>query len=243
MRTGTPDRFDLAWADPAAKAANDRRVAVAVQRALGLDHAQVVTTVDELVAITKPMRGAWVAKAPWTAAGRDRIHGIPGMSGDAGPRDDQRTYAQRLLDRQGALVVEPWLERRFDTGVCAHLDPQGRITAEPPHTLLSDARGAFTGIDLTEPPLSPAERAQLERAVEASGAALANLGYAGPFTVDAFAHTRGFHAPCEINARHSFGHVTRALARALGARRLGFGAPPPGATLLVATTDVTAWRA
>jgi len=236
MRAGTPSAWDLAWADPAAKAANDRRIAAAVQRALGLDHAHVVTTVDELVAITNTMRGAWVAKAPWTAAGRDRIHSIPG---EATPRDDQRTYAQRLLDRQGALVVEPWLERRFDTGVCAHLDARGNVTAAPPHTLLSDARGAFGGVDLTEPPLSPEERTQLDRAVEASGAALAKLGYTGPFTVDAFAHTSGFHAPCEINARHSFGHVTRAL----GARRLGFGPPPPGATTLVATTEVTAWRA
>lgn len=236
MRTGTPERVDLAWAAPTAKAANDRRVAVAVQRALGLDHAHVVTTVDELVAITHGMRGAWVAKAPWTAAGRDRIHGIPG---DAPLRDDQRTYAQRLLDRQGALVVEPWLERRFDVAVTAHLAAGGHLTAAPPHTLVSDARGAFAGIDLTEPPLSPAERAQLDRAVEASAAALHELGYTGPFTVDAFAHTRGFHAPCEINARHSFGHVTRAL----GARRLGVGPPPPGATVLVATADVTAWRA
>ena len=47
--------------------------------------------------------------------------------------------------------------------------------------------------------------------------------------LDAFAHAAGFHAPCEINARYSFGHVTRAL----GARRLGFGPPPPGATATV----------
>src|SRR5690349_5696592 len=35
MRVGMPEDWDLAWADPAAKAANDRRMTVAVQRALG----------------------------------------------------------------------------------------------------------------------------------------------------------------------------------------------------------------
>ncbi len=229
MRVGVPDRWDLAWADPRAKAANDRRVTVAVQRALGLDHADVLTDVAAL----DERRGAWVAKAPWTAAGRDRIHG------EGPPRPDQRTYAERLLARQGAIVVEPWLERRFDVGVCARLE-RGRVTAEPPHTLLCDARGAFVGIDLGEPPLTAAHRAQLERAVDASGRALAELGYDGPFTVDAFVWGAGeLHAPCEINARFSFGHV----ARALGARRLGFGAPPPGAVVLVEAAALTAWCA
>jgi hypothetical protein len=229
MRVGVPGRWDIAWADPDAKAANDRRVTVAVQRALGIDHAVVITDVAALDA----RRGPWVAKATWTAAGRDRIHG------DGPPRADQRTYAERLLARYGALVVEPWLDRRFDIGVCARLEG-GRVIAESPHTLLCDPRGAFAGIDMVAPPLSLAQRAQLDRAVEASGRALAELGYAGPFTVDAFVWGAGsLHAPCEINARYSFGHV----ARALGATRLGFGRPPPGAAVLVESAEVTAWRA
>src|SRR5689334_9878065 len=35
MRVGTPARWDLAWADPGAKAANDRRLALAVHERLG----------------------------------------------------------------------------------------------------------------------------------------------------------------------------------------------------------------
>ena len=229
LRPGVPDRWDLAWADPAAKAANDRRVAGAVQRELGIDHATVLTDVAGLDAL----RGRWVAKAPWTAAGRDRIRG------EGAPRADQRTYAERLLARQGALVVEPWLDRRFDVAVCARLE-RGRVIAELPHTLLCEARGAFAGIDLAPPALTPPQRAQLDRAVEASGNALAGLGYEGPFTVDAFVWGAGeLHAPCEINARYSFGHV----ARALGASRLGFGPPPTGARVLVDSPLLTAWRA
>jgi hypothetical protein len=231
MRTGTPPRWDLAWADPAARAANDRRLALAVHERLGtlLPGQRAVTSIDEL-----PQAGAWVAKAPWTAAGRDRIHG------NGPPSDEQRVYAGRLLQRCGALLVEPWLPRTLDLGVTARVDRRpGRVTASPPHTLRCDARGAFLGIDLAEPPLARAHRAQLDAFVAAAGEALAATGYAGPFTVDAFVHAGGLHA-CEINARHTFGHV----ARALGARVLGFGPPPPGAHVLVApTTDdpTTAW--
>jgi hypothetical protein len=229
MRVGTPPRWDLAWADPDAKAANDRRLALAVHERLGtLLHGQrAIASVDEL-----PSAGAWVAKAPWTAAGRDRIHGH-------GPAtSEQRVYAGRLLARCGALVVEPWLPRTLDLGVTARLEA-GRVTASPPHTLLCDARGGFLGIDLAEPPLAHEQRAALDAFVAAAGDALASRGYRGPFTVDAFVHPGGLHA-CEINARHTFGHV----ARALGARVLGFGPPPPGARVLVAPAagdPTTAW--
>ena len=140
---------------------------------------------------------------------------------------------------------EPWLERRFDVGVCAHSIAGGRITAEPPHTLLTDPRGGFTGIELTEPPLLDPPSASSSSA-PSSAAAPPSRTPATPArsgSTRSYARPRGFHALCEINARHTFGHVARALGRALGARRLGFGAPPPGAPLLVATADVTAWRA
>jgi hypothetical protein len=229
MHVGTPPRWDLAWADPGAKAANDRRLALAVHERLGtqLPGQRAITSIDDL-----PQSGAWVAKAPWTAAGRDRIHG------NGPPSDEQRVYAGRLLERCGALLVEPWLLRSLDLGVTAQLDG-GRVTAAPPHTLLCDARGGFLGIDLAEPPLAREHRAQLDAFVAAAGDALAALPYSGPFTVDAFVHPGGLHA-CEINARHTFGHV----ARALGARVLGFGPPPAGAHVLVAPTaddPTTAW--
>jgi hypothetical protein len=243
MRAGTPPRWDLAWADPAAKAANDRRLVLAMHERLGtrLPGQCAITSVEELDAMTaratgagESLRGAWVAKAPWTAAGRDRIHG------NGPPTGEQRVYAARLLRRCGALLVEPWLPRTLDLGVTARLEPQrGRVTASPPHTLLCDARGGFLGIDLAEPRLDAAHRAQLDRAVEEAGRALAEVGYEGPFTVDAFVHgpvdagtsvhPGGLHV-CEVNARHTFGHV----ARAIGARVLGFGTPPAGARVLVA---------
>ncbi len=246
MREGAPARWDLAWADPTAKAANDRRVALALNDQLDttLRGAREIKSLAELDAqlatITTPR---WVCKAPWTAAGRDRAHGEgTTVSGE------QRVYIGRLIERFGAVLFEPWLDRVLDIGVCAHLDAEGRVAAERPHTLLSDARGGFVGIDLAEPSLHDLDRDLLARSVEAAGAALHCLHYAGPFTVDAFVYREGeaevLHPICEINARHTFGHVARALHRRLGTRVLGFGTPPAGARVLVAPGDgdpITAW--
>lgn len=246
MQVGTPPRWDLAWADPGAKAANDRRVALALTEALELElrGARAVSSLAELdahLAATSP--GRWVCKAPWTAAGRDRAHGEGRtLTGEL------RVYVGRLIERFGAVLFEPWLDRVSDIGVCAQLGRDGRVTAEAPHTLQSDARGAFVGIDLAEPALHDDDRALLANTVDASGAALHCLGYAGPFTVDAFMYREGdalhLHPLCELNARHTFGHVARALGARLGTRVLGFGPPPPGAQVLVAPSDsdpTTAW--
>ena len=248
MHAGAPPRWDLAWADPQAKAANDRRLALAVSEQLGraLPGARAIDSLAELdahLANTRPAR--WVCKAPWTAAGRDRAHGD-----GATLTGELRVYVGRMLDRFGAVLFEPWLERVGDLGVCAQLALDGRVTAQPPHTLVCDARGAFVGIDLAEPALRGADHELLARSVDAAAAALHGLGYAGPFTVDAFVYRDGgaevLHPLCELNARHTFGHVARALAARLGTRVLGFGTPPAGAQILVAPGEgdpVTAWVA
>jgi hypothetical protein len=241
MRIGAPPRADARWADPAARAANDRRLALAVAAAHGaaLPGQRVIASPDEI-----DLPGPWVCKAPWTAAGRDRCRGA------GSPTPEQRARLGRLLARSGALVLEPWCERIADAGVCARVEPDRSVTAHPPHTLVTDARGGFLGIDLAPPPLEPAELARLAELVRAAGAALAALGYAGPFAVDAFAYVhedgrRRFHPLCEINARLSFGWIARALATRLGATRLGFGPPPTGAAVLIepAPDRITAWCA
>jgi hypothetical protein len=180
-------------------------------------------------------------KAPWTAAGRDRCHG------EGAPTPEQRTRIGRLLETFGALVLEPWCERIVDAGVCATVATDGMVTAHPPHGLITDKRGGFLGIDLAPPALEPSERDVLATTVAASGALLAEHGYAGPFAVDAFAYRDGdarkFQPLSEINARFSFGWIARALAQRSGATQLGFGEPPPGATTLIAPAGdrVAAW--
>lgn len=240
MRAGTPPRADLSWADPLAKTVNDRRLALAIASAheVGLAGAKAIACVDDI-----DLAGAWVVKAPWTAAGRDRCHG------SGAPSPEQRTRIGRLLETFGALVLEPWCERIVDAGVCATVGIDGLVTAHPPHGLLVDRRGGFVGIDLEPPALTPGERDGLALAVAAAGNLLADHGYVGPFAIDAFAYRDGarkFQPLCEINARFSFGWIARALAQRRGTTKLGFTADAPaGATTLIApdADGVTAWIA
>jgi len=292
MRVGVPAMQHLVWAQPDAKAANDRRLNLALHERLGtlLPGQRVVTSLDDLATATGP----WVCKAPWTAAGRDRAHG------NGAPTGELAVYVGRMLERFGALLYEPWCDRILDVGVCARVDDTGTVTPHAPHTLLSDPRGGFVGIDLSPPPLTDDERAQLDGVVREAGHVLHEVEYAGPFSVDAFVHRRydvmgedtyetklgdgyhpfvaasfvegsaatafiaahpakqdstmlpivytlseqrALHAPCEINARYTFGHVAHALAQRFGARRLGFGPPPDGARVVVDDAKAPAWIA
>jgi hypothetical protein len=246
---------DLRWADDArfasperasiARAVNDRRFAARLAAELGvaLPGARVVTSVDELAAhlasggASASPTGAWVAKAIWTAAGRDRVRRIGDTLDDA-----TRTRLARLLAVHGALVFEPWMARTLDVGQGGHVAPDGTTTLVPPHTGLVDDGGVVRGIVIDDdaPLLEPAERARLADTARAAGRALATAGYRGPFVVDAFVHEhagrRTLHPLCELNARLTFGLVARAWAERAGGAPLTLGlggALPPGATPLV----------
>lgn len=253
VKTGVPPHWDVAWADPRADRANDRRTALSLAEELGisLPGARVISSLEELDAhlasggADAGIDRRWVCKAPWTAAGRDRAHGHgPTAEGET------RVHLGRMLEKFGVVMFEPWMDRVLDLGVCVQLREDGSLYIDKPHTLLSDARGAFHGIDLLEPALTPDEHALLQRTITAAGARLRECGYAGAFTLDAFVYKthgmRKLHALCELNARHSFGHVARALSAKLAIRVLGFGPPPAGDNvhiLVAASPDdpFTAW--
>jgi hypothetical protein len=165
---------------------------------------------------------------------------------EMGPRvAELRTYVTRLIDR-GGVVVEPWLDRVLDLGWCGHMGAEGPNVGMGPHTLRCDERGGFLGIDLTPPDaLTSAHYRLLEHVVGEIGPALHRAGYAGPYTVDAFVYRDGdrdlLHPLCELNARHTFGHVAHALRTRFGARVIGFGPPPEGARILVDDPTAPAW--
>jgi hypothetical protein len=245
LRTGIATTYDLAWCDPQARAINDRRFARALARELEVElpGARAVTSLDELAAhVAGAAMTRWVCKAVWSAAGRDRAHGV-GATIDV----PTQTRVTRLLARCGALVVEPWCERLVDVGV------SGQVGEPPPapHLLVVDTHGTFRGIAMDADGLLPAERDQLVSVATACSAALARTGYRGAYGIDAFAYRdvagqRRFHPLCELNARYTFGHVARALCARYGGRQLGFGAAPEHARVLVAATDddpVSAWLA
>ena len=231
----------------AARAGSDRRLAHALAARLGaaLPGACTITSVDALVAhlaaggADASPTDSWVVKATLTAAGRDRVR-RRGRDLDAATA----LRVQRLLDRGGALVFEPWLDRVLDLGQPGLVVAADRWRLLPPHQLHSDATGGFAGIAIhRDDTWLPAEhRARMTATADAVAAELAALGYRGAFTVDAFVHRdrhgiERLHPLAEINPRLTFGLVARAWSERVGApltMRLAESAPPAGAITLIA---------
>lgn len=229
-----------------ARAASDRRLALAIAAELGvgLPGARAVTSVDELRAhlaaggAAASPTGAWVAKAPLTAAGRDRVRRT-GADLDAATA----TRLARLLALHGALVVEPWMARTLDVGQGGVVLAADRALLLPPHRGVCDSAGVVRALAIDEDVgLTPAHARALAATTAAVAARLGALGYRGPFVVDAFAHADGFHPLGEINPRLTFGLVARAWAEHVGQPLvLGLGGPPPpGARPLVHAPDGSA---
>ncbi len=67
------------------------------------------TDADAAVAAAGP--GEWVAKAPYSTSGQDRLRGCGPMT------DAHRRWVERVIMAQGAVVVEPWLDGVLDLSV------------------------------------------------------------------------------------------------------------------------------
>ena len=215
--------------DAAAARANDRagwcEAGVCVPGAQVVhDLAELNAAVAEICADEAGTR-RWVLKAPFGAAGRRRVL----ATGTGAEAKEPLAAAQRLLKLYGRGVVEPWMERVVDFGIAAQ-GPEGPFRF---HRLLSGHDGRFLGIDLRVPDeLSEAHRAELLAAAARVGARLLELGHRGRFGLDGFLVRRGdatLPVICEVNARWTFGALTRELAlRVFGADdrgRLTFVAP------------------
>jgi len=211
----------------------DRRRQLAFARDAGLALADAVTasTVEDVLTSPAAVRGdRWVAKAPWSASGRERLRG----RGDA-LSDADRTRLTRLLEVHESLVVEPWLARTDDFGGIGVVSG-GAVRIVGFHRVLTSGGGAWRGIrplggETAPDGLSDVEAAALTTALRSAGAWLHAEGYEGAFGIDAW-RVRGvdgtprFHALGELNARLTFGFVARRLAESAGWAPRG-GAPAP----------------
>ena len=251
-----PEAADVWWGERTEVAArvNDRAFAAGIGFG-GVDDcgAEVVRTLEELAARAAPL-GPWVAKAPHSAAGRQRVRG-------AGALDDRcAAHADRLLRLHGRLLLEPWFERAADLGAVGFVHPgHEELVGGLVHRLHVDGAGRFEGITTPAGEIPPEHVASAGRAAAFAGGWLQADGYAGPFGVDLIlvrdpaGGTR--LRRCEINARRTFGHVAHDLARrarpvlGLGEAepvtlRFGRGAPPDGTLALLlpgADDDTSAW--
>ncbi len=223
---------DLLWSLPPAPAAavsriNNRGFCDALTTKLGcrLAGSRRVTSRRELEAHLRAggadgsTDGSWVLKARFSAAGRWRYIQRPNSRFES-------TRVDRLFNRHGQLLFEPWMERVADVGCCAVLTPLG-LTRIGCHRLLVDSVGHFRGIEIQvdsdswgRPWLDSAESAEFERVLKGVGQALQQEGYVGPFGIDAWRYRSNsgqtaFHPLGEINGRMTFGLVAWALVERL----------------------------
>ena len=195
--------------DPAiARRCNDRRFAFALAEKNGwsLPGARVITSLGELP--SDSLR--WIAKAPFSAAGRERVR--------FSSADPQRKRIERLLSRFAALLVEPWVARAADLG-CAGLVADA-VHVFPPHRLDIEGSGVFRAAVIDDSGATIAHQTYLTKVVDtaaAAGDALRAAGYRGPFSIDAYlwrddTGSLRLQRMSEINARLTFGLVARAAA-------------------------------
>jgi len=183
----------------------------------GLEGTAIVGSLDELaahIALSKEISPRWVVKTRFGMSGRERILG-------SGPAIDEASlnWARRRLERDSALLFEPWMERIAETGLQFEIPPDGDPQLLGLTPLLSDQAGHYRGNHIT---VSDEEFAKWDAAVQ-TGERLAKylqqLGYFGPLGIDAMRYRdrRGqerLRPLQDINARHTMGRV------ALGFRRL-----------------------
>lgn len=198
------------------RTANDRRswLALAAENDWLLPGTQLIHSLDELVDLLPTLvkhsaENAWLARAPFGAAGRERVYRW-GTSLSA----DIEIRLSRLIERYGSLVCAPMMKRLVDVGVCAFIGESQTLYASP-HRLHTDAVGVFRSIERKLPLdiITAVEQQAIVKAAHICGNYLHQIGYRGPFGIDAFVYEnirshRVVHPACEINARLTFGHLS-----------------------------------
>ncbi len=205
-------RFEgVARPEPDARDLYDKRLTVELSHAFGERDAAVATDLDAALAA---IRGDTIVKSIYGASGRNRRRFVDGAVDANG-----RGWLEHTLERAGAVIVEPYEARWRDFGIVLQVGRKDPLLDV--FELLVDARGAYRGHRLSAPhhdfdrPLRADFYAHVRRIAEHVAAALAARGYRGPAGVDAFVTRRDGRAAwrsiVDVNARHTMGHVARAL--------------------------------
>jgi hypothetical protein len=183
-----------------------------------LPHASYVRDMEALeAAIRAPSpSGTFLLKRDFSFAGRERRQARGGEL-DASTRG----FAARSFAKGEGMQVEPWLELAGDFALHGFLLAQGRWFTGPLVTQVCDTQGRWVESQLAAPDaLTAPERTALELELDRVARALGDLGYVGPFGVDAYryrdAHgALAFQPRSEINARFTMGYPRELLDRAL----------------------------
>lgn len=175
---------------------NGRAFALSIE---GMEEDRLCRDRDALeAALARP--GDWLLKRELSFAGRGhrKVHASSRL-------DEHESWVHGALS-SGPVLVTRLCVLSLEVGLHGRLSPDGDVTAGALTVQSVDPHGQHLGSELAGPGLlTDAEHEALERAFTAAAAALHAAGYFGPFGVDAFRHSRGFHPLSDLNARYSMG--------------------------------------
>jgi uncharacterized ferritin-like protein (DUF455 family) len=186
---------------------------------------------DYLQVCSERGHSEFVLKTGWgrSGSGMLRLH-------RASLDGDDRRWAQGVL-RNGALLVEPWLDKEADYSCRAWIGRDGSIEVKSLGRFLTDRRGSYLGAILGG--VAAAADARLARFIRGDGKdphwlarlfdelcawlapRLHALGYSGPLGIDAFIYRdprsgeQRIRPLVEINPRYTMGFVADRLERAI----------------------------
>lgn len=175
-----------------------------------------------------------VIKGAFGAAGQSQVRLDP-----AQPRADQSAQVARLLEGQGEVVVEPWLDKLVDLSAQLEISAPGQARLLGWTRFFTDGRGQYRGSFVSQP-LGGLDQ-ELRRFLTGEGrdqrrlwrffdtladflaGRLADSGYTGPLGVDALVFRQDgrlrLKPIVEINPRFTMGRVALGLARRVNASR------------------------
>jgi hypothetical protein len=186
------------------RAANSRAFAAGLGQEL--PGARLCATEEEVLGLLLAEPGRdFLAKRDLSAAGRGR-RPLCGARLTAA----ELAWIRASLDG-GPLQVEPWVEIQLEFGTHGALGAGGELRLGEPTVQEVDPAGIWSASRLARPgELSTAEREELLAEARRVGRALHDLGYHGPFGVDAYrwrdpALGLRLCRRSEVNARYSMG--------------------------------------
>ncbi len=178
-----------------------------------------------------------VVKAPLGSAGGAQIRIM-----NHEPSRSQWGWIERIIAKQGNVIIEPWYENQFDGSYLFKIGSEGRFTEIGLTHFFTDNQGRYRGTAIG--PLSDTMRPDLKafffqaggqsdwinqtlkhiaRSLSADLYSEGLTGYAGIDFMIVKKATGDYQlrAPLELNPRPTMGHVAQAIARPFGTRVRG----------------------
>lgn len=231
----------------AVRAVNARRFAARLERewGCGLEGSIWIDSLDacaDVVRTSFSEATAWVLKADFGQAGRERIRG-------RGPEIGEQVgqwLSRRLQQGQGA-VLEPWVQVVEEVGMQWSISREGDIVWEGGTWLHSTSSGGYGGTTVPDDPAAFAR--DWAEVLDVQRAALNHVfaaGYFGPVGIDAMRYRDAagevrVRPLQDLNARWTMGRLALGFGKRLGCGQGGtwsHGTTPPAGAIVTTPEQV-----